>query len=219
MKPSSSRIVHRPFEVLSGKVRSEPPDGERKPAPEKLPDVADERELLSWAMREVVPLRRGAERVAERPGPEPAVPDEDAEAYAELKALVDGRVRFHLSDSDEYMEGGVEGLDSRVLRKLRQGGFAIQDYLDLHRLTREEAKAALGRFIERCGGSGRRSVLVIHGRGHNSRDKIPVLKTSVAHWLMRGRLGRWTLCFCTARSCDGGAGALYVLLRSRPAPK
>jgi DNA-nicking Smr family endonuclease len=219
MRRSMSSMGFRPFEALAGKVPSEPPDGERKPAPEKLPDAVDEHELLSWAMRDVLPLRVGRDRVVDRPGPEPSVPNEDAEAYEELRALVEGRVQFRLSDTDEYIEGSVEDLDSRILRRLRHGGFTIQDYLDLHRLTRPEAKAALSCFVERCGGSGRRSVLVVHGRGHNSRDKIPVLKTSVAQWLMRGRLGRWTLAFCTARSCDGGAGAMYVLLRSRPASR
>jgi DNA-nicking Smr family endonuclease len=219
MKPSSSKTVYRPFEALAGKVRAEPPDGERKPLPEKLPALEDERELLDWAMRDVAPLRPAAERVSASAARAPSVVDEEAEALAQLKALVDGKLRFRLSDGDEYIEAAVEGLDSRVMHKLRRGGFTIQDHLDLHGLTREEAKARLLRFIQRCGGSGRRSVLIIHGRGRNSQDKVPVLKNSVAQWLVRGRLGRWTLAFCTARSCDGGAGALYVLLRARPASR
>ena len=32
-------------------------------------------------------------------------------------------------------------------------------------------------------------------------------------WLARGRSARIVLAFTTARPCDGGAGALYVLLR------
>lgn len=219
MKPLRNKTTFRPFAALNGKIPSEAPDGERKPRPEALPRLEDERELLAWAMRDVVPLREQTERVAVREPAEPRIVDEDAEAYAELKALVEGKIRFRLSDSDEYMEGAVEDLDSRVLRKLRSGGFAIQDYLDLHGLTRAEAKAALLRFVERSGGTGRRSVLVIHGRGHNSLEKVPILKTSVAQWLVRGKLARWTLAYCTARSVDGGAGALYVLLRPRAASR
>jgi len=207
MKPVRQKTTFRPFAELNGKLPSEAPEGERKPRPEPLPSLEDS-ELLDWAMRDVVPLPAQTERVGERSPAQPQIVDEDAEAYAELKALVEGKVRFRLSDGDEYVEGAVEGLDSRVLRKLRGGGFTIQDYLDLHRLTRAEAKAALIRFIERSGGAGRRSVLIVHGRGHNSLEKIPVLKTSVAQWLVRGRLARWTLAFCTARSVDGGAGAL-----------
>jgi DNA-nicking Smr family endonuclease len=220
MKPARNGTVYRPFDRLGQRLPSAPPDGEHKPAPEPMPrHLDDEDELFEHAMRGVVPLRNGPDRIAERSPALPAVPDEDAEAYAELKALVEGRVRFQLSDSDEYLEGAVDGLDSRVLRKLRSGGYTIQDYLDLHGQTRAEAKAALTRFVERCGAGGKRSVLIVHGRGLNSKDQIPVLKHSVAHWLVRGRLARWTLCYCTARSVDGGAGALYVLLRARPAEK
>jgi DNA-nicking Smr family endonuclease len=56
-------------------------------------------------------------------------------------------------------------------------------------------------------------VLIIHGRGRRSKDQIPVLKERLKVWLSRGRVGRGVLAFCTARPADGGAGALYVLLR------
>lgn len=219
MKPTPQRTVYQPFGALGQRLPATPPDGERKPAPEKLPDLKDERALLAWAMRDVAPLPASAERVDGRATPQRPVVDEDEEAYAELKALVEGRVRFNLSDGDEYLEGSVEGMDSRILSKLRRGSFAIQDYLDLHGRTRAEAKEELTRFIERSGGAGKRSVLVVHGRGLNSKDQQPVLKQSVAQWLVRGKLARWTLCFCTARSVDGGAGAMYVLLRNRPAQR
>jgi len=55
--------------------------------------------------------------------------------------------------------------------------------------------------------------LVIHGKGRNSRDGTPVLKEQMARWLTRGALGRTVLAFCTAQSTNGGAGAIYVLLR------
>jgi DNA-nicking Smr family endonuclease len=56
-------------------------------------------------------------------------------------------------------------------------------------------------------------VLIVHGRGHNSKDQIPVLKSRLANWLARGQWARLILGFTSARPCDGGAGALYVLLR------
>jgi len=40
-----------------------------------------------------------------------------------------------------------------------------------------------------------------------------VLKERLKVWLTRGRIGRGVLAFCTARPSDGGAGAVYVLLR------
>jgi DNA-nicking Smr family endonuclease len=53
----------------------------------------------------------------------------------------------------------------------------------------------------------------VHGRGLNSKDQIPVLKDAVRLWLARGRIAKSVLAFATARPTDGGAGAVYVLLR------
>jgi len=60
---------------------------------------------------------------------------------------------------------------------------------------------------------GKRCVLVVHGRGLHSKDQRPVLKEAVVNWLGRTGLRKQVLAFCTARPYDGGAGALYVLLR------
>ena len=56
-------------------------------------------------------------------------------------------------------------------------------------------------------------MLIVHGRGLNSKDQVPVLKTRLAQWLARGSWARLVLAFTSARPYDGGAGALYVLLR------
>ncbi len=139
--------------------------------------------------------------------------DEETEVLTELAALIDGSGRFDISDSDEFVEGCIEGLDRRILRKLRSGHYSVEAHVDLHGLTRDPARAAVERFIDESRQRGRRCVLIIHGRGLNSKDNIPVLKMLVASWLERGRLGRNILAFCTARPHDGGAGAVYVLLR------
>ncbi|MDH3555938.1 MAG: Smr/MutS family endonuclease, partial [Deltaproteobacteria bacterium] len=60
---------------------------------------------------------------------------------------------------------------------------------------------------------GLRCVLIIHGRGLNSRDQIPILKERMSSWLKRGRLKKMVLAFATAQPCDGGAGAMCVFLR------
>ena len=69
------------------------------------------------------------------------------------------------------------------------------------------------RFLTDSVRAGLRCVLIVHGRGLNSKDQTPVLKERLKSWLARGRPARVVLAFTTARPCDGGAGALYVLLR------
>jgi DNA-nicking Smr family endonuclease len=163
---------------------------------------------------EVQPVKRGAHRVEpEKKSALPPRTDEDAEVLAQLSELVAGEAPFDLSDSDEFIEGHLPALDPRLLRKLRAGEIALQGHVDLHGLTREEAKGALERFLLAARHDGKRCVLVVHGRGLHSRDQIPVLKASVQLWLTRGRIARWVLAFSTARPHDGGSGAVYVLLR------
>lgn len=141
--------------------------------------------------------------------------DPDAEALAELSDLVAGNGSFDISQTTEFVEGAVLGLDRRLLRRLRNGEFAYQSYLDLHGKTSEQARAAVDSFLTDAYRRGYRCVLIVHGRGHNSTDQVPVLKRKVTAWLSRGSWARCVLAFTSARSCDGGSGALYVLLRRK----
>lgn len=139
--------------------------------------------------------------------------DEDAEALAELEMLVDGITHFDIADTDEFIEGLAEGVDRRLLGKLRRGEFAVQGHLDLHGMRRDDARQAVASFVDQSCKRGHRCVRIVHGRGLNSKDNVPVLKLLLTSWLERGRVGRAVLAFCTARPNDGGAGAVYVLLR------
>ena len=138
---------------------------------------------------------------------------EEAEALAALSDLVAGVAHFDITDTREYVEGVVVGLDPRVARRLRRGDFAWQAHIDLHGLTAAEARETVDRFILESFRAGRRCVLLVHGRGLNSKDRTPVLKERLKGWLAHGRIAKVVLAFTTARPHDGGAGALYVLLR------
>jgi len=183
------------------------------PAPPPPPPPTEE-ELFRREMLGVQRIEGGAEIVPpprEIPSLRPR--DDEAEAMAELADLVDGRGIFDFTESDEYIEGIAEGLNRRLLKRLRQGQFAVQAHLDLHGKTRAEARQEVEQFVVTSRQQGRRCVLIVHGRGLNSKDQIPVLKESLKVWLARGRIARSVLAFCTARPSDGGAGAAYVLLR------
>jgi DNA-nicking Smr family endonuclease len=145
--------------------------------------------------------------------------DEDAEALAVLSDLVTGNGVFDISDSSEYVEGAVIGLDPRILRRLRRGEFAYQAMLDLHGMSAAAARGEVERFVLGAIAAGHRGVLIVHGRGRNSKDNVPILKERLKSWLARGRIGRSILAFTSARPTDGGTGALYVLLRRRRGAK
>ena len=180
------------------------------------PATDDEAELFRLSVGEVAPLRSSRGLAPPREPPSAAsikVVNGEIEALTQLCELVAGEGPFDLVNSDEYVEGGAPGLDPRILKRLRAGDYSPQTHLDLHGRTRAEAKTALEAFIHQARLAGHRCVLVVTGRGLHSKDQIPVLKEGVQGWLTRGRVARQVLAFTTARPEDGGAGALYVLLR------
>jgi DNA-nicking Smr family endonuclease len=214
---------HTPFADLKSRVKlpapepTPPPARPAAPVSRAAPPPSEER-LFEDEMLGVAPLpddprgRRGAPLPSPpRPGRRRA--EEEAEAYAQLADLVDGVGAFDIADGDEYIEGLAPGIDKRLLRKLKRGDYALQGHVDLHGLDSEEARAEVERFIDAARAAGKRCLLIVHGRGLNSKEGIPVLKERLKVWLTRGRVGHGVLAFCTARPSDGGAGALYVLLR------
>jgi DNA-nicking Smr family endonuclease len=206
---------NNPFATLKLLAKRKPVPARPAPAPPR-PAPVDERALFRAAVGEVEPLRKGPPLAERRPTPPRVrVQSEDDLVREQLSLMVAGQGPFELTDSDEFVQGAVQGLDPTLLEKLRRGGFAVQRHLDLHGLTRSEAKAALEAFIQAARRDGLRCVLVVHGRGLHSKDQLPVLKQSLQGWLSRGSIGRQVLAFCTARPHDGGAGAVYVLLRAR----
>jgi len=205
---------HNPFGSLKRLAPTAKPVTASPSPPPPRTEQPDESTLFREAIGEVSPVR-GKHKVA-LPPPEvdlSRVPNGDAEALAELYALVESDGPIELSDSDEYIEGAIPSFDRKTLRKLRAGDFAVQAHLDLHGCTREEAKVLLARFVEDSRRRGKRLVLVVHGRGLHSKDQVPVLKESMRSWLSQGRIGKQVLAYATARPHDGGAGAVYLLLR------
>ena len=210
---------HAPFEKLAGLQRqlAKPPPP-RKPAPPAAPAPpreATEEELWARATAGASPVTAGADTVAPRP-PRSGAPrawHAELDAVDAAQALLAGEPRFDLSPGEALLEGAVVGLDREVVRRLRRGDYAIEGRLDLHGLARDAARGAVERFLRESRLGGRRCVLLVHGRGLHSSDQLPVLKEALLGWLASGHFGRQVLAFASARPGDGGAGALYVLLR------
>jgi len=212
-----------PFQALKGVSVKEAQPPKEKTAQAKPPDKKppDESELFSLAMHGVKPIKQ--DRVTPEPedptvrvqAMRPRIRSDDREALEELEALVKGRSHFDITATGEYVEGHVVSINPVIMKRLKKGEFAVQGHLDLHGLTRDAARQALEVFIQNAVALSERCLLIIHGRGLKSPEG-PVLKDSVITWLTTGRLAHHVLALCSARPCDGGTGALYVLLRQRP---
>jgi DNA-nicking Smr family endonuclease len=172
-----------------------------------------ERHAFAHAVGPVKALRVAAKVPSSRPLPLPEprqrALDEQAALREALSDEVDVETLLLTDDGLSYRRPDI-GID--VLNRLRRGQWAIQGQLDLHGLRRDEAREALSGFIRQAHQQGRRCVRVVHGKGHGSPGKTPVLKAKVQRWLAQRRE---VIAFAQAPGPQGGAGALVVLLGSR----
>lgn len=200
---------------------SEPPEPEKtastppaaRPVASQEPEPAAteaEQNLFASAMQGVKPVD-GKGRDLTPPRPEPKINTLEDPDY--LQDFLQGKVEFSLEYTDEFFEGHVMGLDPLVLAKLRSGQYSPESHIDLHGQNAEQAVEALTTFIRHAYNKGQRSLVVVTGRGKNSPGGLSILRQHMQDWLTREPLKRVVLAFCTAQPKDGGAGAIYVLLR------
>ena len=173
------------------------------------------RALFRDAVADAVPL--ALDRVHHEPPPPPAIPRQylkDERAVLD-ESLSDGDADYYL---DLALEGGDQaawlkpGMAPRVLRDLRRGRWVVQAHLDLHGMHRDEARHQVAAFLAECRVHDCHCVRIVHGKGHGSPGRIPVLKRLVLGWLAQRQE---VLAYCQARTAEGGAGAVIVLLSGK----
>ncbi len=186
------------------------------PRKKKKEDYTDE-ELFSREMDDVLVIEEFRSLAcASRPRIRKTAPvprDPDQEALAELNNITEGLQPIHLPDTQEYVEWIHPAFRDDVIRSLHEGRFSVQAYLDLHGFTVPEAEEELDDFITDSLKKGFACVKIIHGRGLRS-VKGARLKHAVVKRLS-GHFRKDLIAYVTARQCDGGLGALYVLLRKK----
>jgi len=149
------------------------------------------------------------------------VPDSTAKPKARVKSsqqddrsvmesLLSELSEADLLETGEHLSYTAPGVQRAVLRKLKSGKYAIQAELDLHGMTLSIAKTELGAFLVECQHRRLLCVRIIHGKGRKQADKSPRMKPAVNQWLQSNKK---ILAFCSARSNDGGTGAVYALLK------
>lgn len=114
------------------------------------------------------------------------------------------------TEPEELLSYCANGIQKSVFRKLRSGSYRISDELDLHGATIKQAKQILLYYLQEVPQFENCCIRIIHGKGHRSGNNKPVIKTYVNHWLCEHER---VLAFHTAKPRDGGAGAVYVLLK------
>ena len=88
-----------------------------------------------------------------------------------------------------------------------------QDTLDLHGLTRERALHSVKKFIFEAKKNKLKVILIIHGKGFRSENKISVLKDLVEYYIATE--GKYYIKYSTeAPARLGGGGAKLIYLHS-----
>lgn len=164
--------------------------------------VADVRPLKG--VRRAIPLRPLAP-----PVPVQTLRDERAALVESIERPVTPDEALETGEELVYLR---EGLPRMVLRRLRRGHWVVQAQLDLHGMNRYEAAAEVAEFLLLTAQRGQRCVRIVHGKGHGSKNREPILKAKLRNWLMpRDEV----LAFCQAPQHEGGSGALLVLLKAK----
>lgn len=117
----------------------------------------------------------------------------------------------HLSSDTPLTEFLRPGMDRMTLRKLRRGHWPVQDSIDLHGNTSDEARRLLLGFLREATQHDLRCINVIHGKGWRAEGGEGVLKLRVRHWLTQHAQ---VLAFIEAPANAGGGGAVWVLLKA-----
>jgi len=225
MKRRKSSFTFKSFQDLKALLENKPfslPE-HHQPDPigyedKQRPEL--EEDLFKKAMEGVRPISgdKHVERIFQMELAESSRDKEDAEILEKLTDLIKYGRGFNVSDTPEYIEGTNYHVHPTVSKRLHRGDYSIQAFVDLHGLLAEDAKEVFERFLKWAVTTGKTGILIVHGRGLSSPSE-PVLKKKVVEWLTHGPWRKWVAAYSSARICDGGAGATYVLLRPRPVSK
>ena len=158
-------------------------------------DQGKVRALPEAALPPAAPKPKPAAKMARR--------DEDAAREEFRHMLVSA---LEAGDALSYRR---EQIAPRVLKKLARGEYAAQEELDLHGLPAQAAERLLREFLRDCRAHGVGCVRIIHGKGRNSEERLPVVKNLVDR-VLRQRAD--VLAFHSPPAAQGGTGAVLVLL-------
>lgn len=179
-----------------------------KPRKEQLPH--EDAELFRQAVADATPLPPSS-HVAPTPA---ATSKARIPSPVALPALRDS-LSDHGAGDQPLQEFLRPSLAPVLLRKLRRGQPPVQDSLDLHGLSSDEARKLLQIFLQGATQRNLRCVRVIHGKGWQAGGGEGVLKIRTRHWLTQCPE---VLAFCEPPLREGGGGAVIVLLRKTEQP-
>ena|ERR1700722_14708561 len=192
-------------------------NGPKRGTPGRPRSRVTEEDLRLWAevARSIKPLRGKAppEALAEAP---PARKDQAASSARDPDPISRPRDRERPTDAGP-LHPPLATLERRLLQRLRRGRTAPGAAIDLHGLRQEEARRRLLAFLHDCQASGKKTAIVITGKGGPDpalAGERGVLRRAVPLWLAMPDLRGLVIGFEEAGARLGGTGALILRIRS-----
>jgi DNA-nicking Smr family endonuclease len=216
-KRKNSEFNSDPFSDLKGFAVSAAdrdesrPSNQEQPTREVVGSFADEMEMLGVKQLNL-DSEVGEELLDDFSEKCPSAETEDpTDEEIFLSAMGDLRVNFTdcLSVDDDQPLA-----EPRRLKQLKRGKLVPDASLDLHGCHRSESVQKLIHFLDDSIYQGRKTVLVITGRGLHSEDGAPILRDEIEGFLAdKGKnfVAEWG----RAPKQYGGSGALVLFLRNK----
>jgi len=131
----------------------------------------DEMNLFNQAMSEVKPhshdkisqYKKPAAIKKRRPSAQPEINDTLSDDF--------------IPPCGDFLEFCRPGIQKSLLKKIRNGKLHIEDRLDLHGYSRDQARTTLLEFVHHAQQNNFKLVCVVHGKGYHSEDGRPILKS------------------------------------------
>jgi len=183
------------------------------PEPKAQPEDRDDASLF----REAIGANRGKVRELPAAPLPPALPKPKPSAKMARRDEDAARVEFRnvviaALESGDVLSYRRAEVSPMLLKRLARGEYSAQEELDLHGMSARIAEDMLREFLRDCRTHGLGCVRIVHGKGRNSEERLPVLKNLVDRAL-RHRAD--VLAFHSPPAAQGGSGAVLVLLERR----
>jgi DNA-nicking Smr family endonuclease len=210
-----------PFKKLKGFAASAPPEKDpEKKGKTAVPPPSGENDATLFAEEM---SRLGVKRGREEKSAPPEKVSGEEDGAASVPAATDRELFLDaLKGMDTVFEDAFPSEEEvqaapRRMKLLRQGRLAPEAKIDLHGLTREEARSKVRYFLEDSAYQGKKTVLIVTGRGKGSGGE-PVLRAEVERYLATEG-GVWVSEWGRAPRRYGGEGALVVFLKGKAKSK
>ena len=170
---------------------------------------SDDLKIWRYVTRSVHPLRE----IARHPAEDQTSDEPPPRARKTSVPIPESPTRVVPRSPAPLALGSTADMDRRTAQRFKRGEMAVDGRIDLHGLTLDQAHGALTSFMRGAYARGARCVVVVTGKGKG--ESIGKIRKETPHWLNQTPLRSMILAVTEARPGQGGAGALYVLLKRK----